>query len=218
VSLSVGEKLIATIDFIPEVAFVSGGTSRNFRMGLFFNDAQYAADSVRRQWYGQWWTDATGYSTTFGLSDTTTVATARNGKRTNLTGGLSLLGTDSAYTYAAGGTGAGSLSLDTVYTIKMILDYQAANSMAVSFEFSLGETLIASCSLSDDGTLGSQPIYTDFDFLMFRLSSSTATAEVVDFQSITIEHIVPEPATLALLDLADCLRSGEKVNVSQGPF
>jgi hypothetical protein len=201
VSLGVGEKLIATIDFIPEVAFVSTGTSRNFRMGLFYNDAQYAADSVGDSGTGNGWTDATGYLTTFGLSDTGTVATARNGKRTNLTGGLSLLGTDGAYTYAAGGTGASFLSLDTVYTIKMILDYQAANSMQVSFEFSQGETLIASCSLSDDGTLGGQPIYTDFDFLMFRLSSSTATAEVVDFQSITIEHIVPEPATLALLGL-----------------
>lgn len=200
VSLGVGEKLIATIDFIPEVAFVPT-TSRNFRMGLFYDPVQMAADGVGDSGTDNGWYDATGYSTTFGLSDTSTVATARNGKRTATEGTYSLLGTDSAFTYGDGGTGAGNLSLDTVYTITMMLDYQAANLMEVSFEFSQGETVIASCSLIDDGTFGGKPIYTDFDFLMFRLSKNEATAEVVNFQSITIEHIVPEPATLALLGL-----------------
>lgn len=199
VSLGVGEKLVASIDFIPEVAFVAS-TSRNFRMGLFYNDAQFAADGVGDSGTGNSWTDATGYNATFGLSDTASVATARCGKRTNLTGGLSLLGTDSAYTFAAGGTGAGNLSLDTVYTIEMILDYQAADLMEITFNFLQGSTVLASAVMTDDALVSGVP-YTDFDFLMFRLSNNAGTAEVVNFQSITIEHIVPEPATMILLGL-----------------
>ncbi len=37
--------------------------------------------------------------------------------------------------------------------------------------------------------------------LMFRLSKVDGTAEVVNFQSIMIEHVIPEPATLILLGL-----------------
>jgi hypothetical protein len=203
VSLSVGQKLIATIDFIPEVAFVPT-TSRNFRMGLFFDPVQMAQDSVGDNGIDNGWYDATGYSATFGLSNTTTVATARCGKRTATEGSYSLLGSDGAYTYAAGGTGAGNLSLDTVYTIQMMLDYQAVDLMEVTFNFFQGETLIASASLIDDGAFGGKPIYTNFDFLMFRLSKNEATAEVVNFQSINIQYI-PEPATMILLGLGGLL-------------
>jgi hypothetical protein len=188
VSLSVGETLIATIDFIPEVGFVSSESS-NFRMGLFYDPVQMAQDSVGDSGIDNGWHDATGYSVTFGLSDTETVAKAQCGKRTATEGTNSLLGTDGAYTYAGSGTGAGGLSLNTVYTITMTLDYQAADLMEVSFKFSQGDTVIASCSLTDDGAFGGKPIYTNFDFLMFRLSKAEGTAEVVNFQRIKIEKI-----------------------------
>jgi hypothetical protein len=55
--------------------------------------------------------------------------------------------------------------------------------------------------LTDNGAFGGKPIYTDFDMLMFRLSKVDGTAEVVNFQSIMIEHVIPEPATLILLGL-----------------
>lgn len=202
VSLGVGQKLIATIDFIPEVAFVAS-TSRNFRLGLFYNDTQYAQDSVGDSGIGDGWQDATGYAAQFGLSNTASVAYARVGKRTNLTGGYSLLGTDAAYTWGANGGQAAYLSLDTVYTIRMILDYQSASELQVGFEFLQGSNLIASASLLDNG-LGGRPIYTGFDFLLIRLSSNAGTAEVVNFQNIKIEYI-PEPATMAILGLGGLL-------------
>jgi hypothetical protein len=202
VSLSVGQKLIATIDFIPEVAFVAS-TSRNFRFGMFYNDAQYAADSVGDSGTGNGWQDATGYAAQFGIMDTATVANSRVGKRTNLTGGYSLLGTDAAYTWGSNGGQAANLSLNTVYTLTMTLDYQTVSDMLVSFSFAQGATEIATASQLDNG-LGGQPIYTNFDFLLFRLSSNAGTAEVVNFQSVNIEYI-PEPATMALLGLGGLL-------------
>ncbi|HOK65437.1 MAG TPA: PEP-CTERM sorting domain-containing protein [Anaerohalosphaeraceae bacterium] len=202
ISLGVGQKLIATVDIIPEVAFVAS-TSRNFRFGLFYNDTQYAQDSVGDSGISNGWQDATGYAVQFGLSDTSSVAYARAGKRTNLTGGYTLLGTDAAYTWGSNGGQAANLSLNTVYTLVMSLDYQSASEMLVSFAFLQGNTEIATASLLDNG-LGGQPLYTNFDFLLFRLSSNAGTAEVVNFQSIKIEYI-PEPATLALLGLGGLL-------------
>jgi hypothetical protein len=199
-SLNVGEKLIATVNFIPEVGFVNT-TSRNFRLGLFYNDTQYAKDGVGDNGVDNGWTDATGYNAQFSLSSSDTSANARVGKRTNLAGGYSLLGTDDAYTYASNGTKATYLSLNTLYTVQMILDYQAADLMEVTFNFLQGNTLLASAILTDNGAFGGKPIYTDFDMLMFRLSKVDGTAEIVNFQSIMIEHVIPEPATLILLGL-----------------
>jgi len=200
VSLNVGEKLIATINFIPESGFVDT-TSRNFRLGLFHDPIQMARDGVGDAGVDDGWTDATGYNAQFSLSSSTTSAKSRVGKRTNLTGGINLLGSDSAYTYGSNGTPATNLSLDTLYTITMTLDYQAADLMEVTFDFSQGGTSIASASLIDDGTFGGQPIYTDFDFLLLRLSKVDGTAEVIDFQTIKVEHVIPEPATCLLLGL-----------------
>jgi len=204
VSLGVGEKLIMSVDLAPEVGFIDT-TSRNFRLGLFYDNLQMTQDGVGDSGIDNSWTDATGYNAQFSLSSSDVSANARVGKRTNLTGGYSLLGSDSAYTYAANGTKATYLTLDTVYTIKMILDYQAINLMEVTFEFSQGDTLIASASMVDDGTIYGQPIYTDFDFMQFRLSKVDGTAEVVNFQSVLVEHVVPEPATMILLGLGGLL-------------
>ncbi|HOQ05002.1 MAG TPA: PEP-CTERM sorting domain-containing protein [Anaerohalosphaeraceae bacterium] len=202
ISLGVGQKLIATIDIIPEVAFIDS-TSRNFRFGLFYNDAQYAQDSVGDSGISNGWQDATGYAAQFsmGVAD---AAYARVGKRTNLTGGYTLLGTDAAYTWGSNSlTKATGLSLNTVYTLTLMLDYQSASEMLVSFAFSQGQNALVTASLTDNG-LGGQPLYTNFDFLLLRLSNNQGTAEVVNFQSIKIEYI-PEPATLALLGLGGLL-------------
>lgn len=199
VSLSVGQKLVATIDFIPEVGFLDT-TSRNFRLGLFYDAVQMAQDGVGDAGIDNGWYDATGFNAQFSLGSADVAANARVGKRTGTDGTYNLLGTDSAYTYAANGGKATYLSLDTVYTIMMMIDYKAADLMEVTFNFSQGETLIASAILTDDGTFGGKPMYTDFDFLLFRLSKVDGTAEVVNFQNIKIEYI-PEPATMALLGL-----------------
>lgn len=204
VSLNVGEKLIATINFIPEVAFVDG-TSRNFRFGLFYDDEQYTQDGVGDAGISNGWADATGYNVQFSLSSSETSAKARVGKRTVLDGGYSLLGKDDAYTYAPNGETVTNLSLDTVYTVQMILDYQAADLMQVTFNFLQESSTLASASLTDDGAFGGKPIYTNFDLLQFRLSKVDGTAEVINFQSIMVEHVVPEPATMVLLGLGGLL-------------
>jgi hypothetical protein len=204
VSLNVGEKLIATINFIPEGGFVDS-TSRNFRFGLFYDDEQYAKDGVGDSGINNGWYDATGYNVQFSLSSSTTTAKARVGKRTALDGSYSLLGSDSAYTYAPNGDPVTNLSLNTVYTVQMILDYQAVDLMQVTFNFLQGSSILALASLTDDGAFGGQPIYTNFDLLQFRLSKVDGTAEVINFQSIMIEHVVPEPATMVLLGLGGLL-------------
>lgn len=204
VSLNVGEQLKATIEISAE-GYFSDSSSRNFRLGLFYDDVQMAQDGVGDSGLSNGWYDATGFNAQFSLSSSDTSANARVGKRTATEGTLSLLGSDSAYTYAPNGDKVTFLSLETIYTITMLVDYKAADLMEVTFTFSEGDTLLASASLTDDGTFGGKPMYTDFDLLMFRLSSEAGTADVVNFQSIKIEHIIPEPATIALLGLGGLL-------------
>jgi hypothetical protein len=199
-SLSVGETLTATITFSAAGGFIDT-TSRNFRFGLFYDAVQMAQDGVGDNGLSNGWYDATGYMTQFSLSSSETSANARIGKRTATEGTYSLLGTDSAYTYASNGDKVTNLSLNTVYTMQMILDYQASDLMEVTFNFLQGNTLLASAQLADNGAFGGKPIYTNFDFLMFRLSSNSGTAEIVNFHSLKIEHVIPEPATLVMLGL-----------------
>ncbi len=199
VSLSVGETLMTTVTFSPKGAF-NDTTSRNFRFGLFYDPVQMTQDGVGDSGLSNGWYDATGYNAQFSLSSSDTSANARVGKRTGTEGSYSLLGSDSAYTYAPNGDKVTNLSLDTIYTVQMILDYQAADLMLVTFNFLQGDTVLATASLTDDGAFGGKPIYTNFDLLQFRLSSNSGTANVIDFHSIKVE-LIPEPATLVLLGL-----------------
>jgi hypothetical protein len=199
VSLGVGEQLVATIEFSPKGALYSS-TSRNFRFGLYTDPTggQLLSDSVGDAGSSNSWQDATGYAVQFSLSSGT-ASTIQLGKRTDFSV-TSLLGTGSAYTWSAGGGRASDLTLDTVYTMTMVLDYQAANEMLVSFTFADENGVIGSETLLDNG-LGGKPVYTDFDFLLFRFSQAPGTADVIDIHSIQIAHIIPEPATLVLLGL-----------------
>lgn len=203
VVLDVGEKLIATITFSPEGA-LHDGTSRNFRFGLFndpTNDQLWSDTNSDSGGDGRW-TDSTGYAVQFGIGDAS-APTAQVGKRTDQTNS-SLLGSGSAYTWGSSGGNATGCSVGTVYTMTLTLDYQAANLMQVDFAFTDGAAVNIAASLTDNG-LGGDPVWTNFDQLFFRFSNTTNTADVINFHSFTIEHVVPEPATLALLGLGGLL-------------
>lgn len=186
-SLSVGDKLIATITFSPKGAF-HDSTSRNFRFGLFNDptDDQLHSDTDSDHGNGAWY-DSTGYGVIFSLSSTT-ASTIQIGKRTNITGTDNLISSTGTYKWSAGSGRASNLTLNTVYTMTMTLDYQEPELMVVSFTFAQGETVIGTETLSDRG-LGDLPVYTNFDQLFFRFSSTTGTADVIDLHSIKIEKI-----------------------------
>ncbi|MEJ5259924.1 MAG: PEP-CTERM sorting domain-containing protein [Anaerohalosphaeraceae bacterium] len=200
--LNVGDKLVATIEFAPCGALYSS-TSRNFRFGLFYDPTspQHRADNIGDSGVSNSWQDATGYAVQFSLSSGT-ASTIQVGKRTDFTV-TSLLGTSGAYQWGTGTGGASNLVLDRVYTMTFVLDYQAADLMQVDFTFMDDYGFSTSASLTDNG-LGGKPIYTNFDFLLFRFSAASGTADIIDIRSIKIEYI-PEPATLALLGIGGLL-------------
>jgi len=205
VELSVGHQLIATITFTPRVKLYDS-SSKNFRFGLFYDPTndQIAADiNSDSGGTGDPWKDSTGYAVHFPLSSgPTSISNSSVGKRIPDLH-TSLLGSGSAYPGITSGGAKITATLDTLYTLTFKLDYQAANAMVVTFTLSDASGVLSTNSITDDGTFGgyNMGIYTKFDQLFFRFSSATATADVIDFHSIKVEHVVPEPATLALLGL-----------------
>ncbi len=200
VSLGVGEQLIATIQFTPRVTLYDK-SSKNFRFGLFYDptDDQYWSDANSDDGNGRWG-DSTGYAVHFPLSSGPSSANSSVGKRVpDLTS--SLLGSGSAYPGLSSGGDKFTVTLDTLYTLTLALDYQAVDQMLVTFSIADALGVISTNSIVDDGTFGGHDmgIYTQFDQLFFRFSEAAGTADVLDFHSIKVEHIIPEPASIALL-------------------
>lgn len=205
-TVGVGQKLVATIDFIPRGLYIS--SSENFRMGLYHDptDSQVWSDTNDDGGgSGDPWTDSTGY----GIRVTLSSGAGDNpqvGKRVDMTN-TSLLGSSGAYSWDSGGDDVEYMVDDTLYTAQMVLDYVAANQMVVTWTLSDAGGILTQHSLTDDGTnhidpvtLNPTPIYTDFDHLFFRFSSAAGTADVIDFQNFKVE-LIPEPATMILLGL-----------------
>ncbi len=188
VTLGVGDQLIAEIKFTPRGNMYST-TSKNFRFGLFYDptDAQLLTDTNSDNGGGRWY-DSRGYAVILTLSPDSTAGTIQVGKRTNVSGTDGLLSSTGTYTWNTGSGQAANLSVNTQYTLKLVLKRTAEEEMKVTFTFLQGGTEIATSTLTDGG-LGSLPIYTSFDQLFFRLSSYTGTADVVDYNSIKIEKI-----------------------------
>ena len=204
-TVGVGEKLVATIDFIPRGLYVSD--AENFRMGLYHDptDSQVWTDTDDDGGgSGDPWTDSTGY----GIRTTLSSGAGDNpqvGKRIDLAN-TSLLGSSGAYSWASGGANVENMLDDNLYTARLELDYISADQMDVTFSLSdaVG-TILTQHTLTDDGTildlaLNPTPIYTNFDHLFFRFSAASGTADVIDFQNFNVE-LIPEPATLVLLGL-----------------
>src|SRR5262249_38444318 len=176
--LNVGDTLPASMSFRPS-GVTSANTSKNFRFGVFFDptDARVQAD-VNSDGGGGTnpWTDATGYAVQLPLNSNTTNANPLLiEKRT--TSNTSLLGSSGAYTAAATGGQAYSISSGTNYTLQLTLIVVSASQLDVTATLLQGSTTLATQSVSDLGTSfggtaigagllpGSQSIYTKFDQL-----------------------------------------------------
>ncbi len=202
VTLQVGHQLVTTIEFTPRQT-VYDTTSKNFRFGLFYDptDGQVLEDMNSDDGKGRWG-DSTGYAVHFPLSSGPSSSNSSLGKRiADLTS--SLLGSGSAYPGLTSGGDAFTVAEGTLYTLTFALDYQAVDQMLVSFSIADATGVLSSNSIVDDGTFGGYDmgVYTQFDHLFFRFSSASGTADVLDFHSIKVEQIVPEPASLAFLGL-----------------
>lgn len=207
VSMNVGQQLVATIQFTPRETLYEI-TSKNFRLGLFYDptDDQYWSDANSDDGNGRWG-DSTGYAVHFPLTASTSASTsnASLGKRIpDLT--TSLLGSGTAYPGIASGGDKFTATLDSLYTLAFMLDYQAADAMVVTFSIADAGGVLSTHSITDDGTFGgyNQGIYTEFDQLFFRFSKAEGTADVIDFQHIKLE-LIPEPATMVLLGLGSLI-------------
>ena len=207
VSLGVGERLLATVEFAPKTMLYDN-SSRSFRFGLFHDptDAQVMEDvNSDGGGSGSPWTDSTGYGVQLALSTGASASTDANvGKRTDQSNS-SLMGSSGAWTFTHSGDPIVN-TLDTVYTLSLELNRLAADQMQVSFSISDAGGVISTHTILDDpngtGEFGTGPIATDFDQLFFRFSNNTQTADALDFSRFKIEYFaVPEPTSLALLGL-----------------
>jgi len=210
--LVVGDQMLMSVSF--QVQGVTATTGKNFRFGLFFDptDARVESDTNSDGGGGTSpWTDATGYCIQIPLTSLSNSAPFQLGKRT--VSNSSLLGSTGAYALAPTGGQQYSMSNNTTYTLKMLLNVVSASQLDVTASLSQGATVLSSQTVSDLGTsfggtavtpAGSLPgntsIYTKFDQIFFRNSDNTQ-ASGISFSNWRVELVVPEPASILLFAL-----------------
>ncbi|HMP08091.1 MAG TPA: hypothetical protein PJ982_17220 [Lacipirellulaceae bacterium] len=200
VTLGVGDRLLATVDFIPKGALYDA-TSRNFRFGLFSDPtgARVTVDSAGDAGTGNTWEDAQGYSVFMPLSaGPTTTQQFQINKRVTTTGNL--MGSGANHVAAPSGGGELTFSLDTLYTLTLEVHKVSATQSDVTIQLLNGATVLASQTVSDNGTdLGAGAPYDNFDMMAFRFSAASATADVLEFRRLQVELIpIPEPTSCGL--------------------
>ena len=205
-SIGVGQQLVATIKFIPTGLYSTG--SENFRFGLFNDptDAQVLTDNGSDGGPDAVWTDSEGYAVQLALSDGTTASdNPYIGKRTDMTNS-SLLGSSSAYTWVNDSSGANIVATSgSLVTLEFILDRVGVDEMLTTFTISQGGSVLSTLQMTD-----SSGIYTTFDQLFFRFSKAEGSADLIDFQELNVELVVPEPATMVLMGLGGLIAARRK--------
>ena len=211
--IGVGDKLIASMTFnLPDGA-TAASTSKNFRVGLFFDptDARVRSDT-NSDGGGTTspWQDGLGYLVQLPLNGTSSGNNPLQiGKRT--TSNTSLAGSSGAYTFAPTGGSSFALAGNTSYTAELILDMISATQTDVTARILDGTgAVISSLTVADTGTAfggtaipggllpGSQSVYTNFDQLFFRNSDNTQATRLT-FTNWKVDLVtIPEPSTAVL--------------------
>jgi hypothetical protein len=190
VTLAVGQKLTASISFIPR-GKLSEGTSRSFRIGLFHDPTSPRVESdVNNDGGGGGapWTDAKGYAVQVLVTggEYSSTKPFDLGKRTNLES-PTLLGTSGDYIKMSGGSPV-TLELDKEYRVTLEIAKVSEKQVDLTAGLYQGAQRLSTWSLSDDGSwLGADPVYDKFDQLFIRISDNSTTADQIDFTNFKVE-------------------------------
>jgi hypothetical protein len=190
VTLGVGQKLVASISFIPR-GKLAETTSRSFRVGVFHDPTSPRVEADVNSDAGgseMPWKDAKGYAVQLVLTGGQFSSTKPLdlGKRTNLES-QSLLGTSGDYSKASGGQPA-VFALDMEYKLTMEITRVSESHVELKTTVSQGDYGLTSWTVSDDGnSLGAEPVYDKFDQLFIRINNNTTTADKIDFTNFKVE-------------------------------
>jgi hypothetical protein len=198
VTLDVGQKLVASVKFVPTFADPPPeNVSRGFRFGVFHDpsdphkESDGGSDSGGS---GDPWDDSVGYAVFLPLcgAASSTTNLFQIGKR--IPGNhTSLLGATAAYVLESSGGDPTVEKSGTEYTVVLTIDKIAADEAIVTASMHQGDTLLATHSVTDKGGSvfgthpNTNPINDKFDQLFLRLSSADSTAATVKLTNFRVE-------------------------------
>jgi hypothetical protein len=197
-ALKVGQKLRASISFVPRGVALRESTSRSLRIGLFHDPTNSRIEKdVNNDGGGPDapWTDAKGYAVQVLVTggEFSSTKPFDLGKRTNLES-RTLLGTSGDYTKVSGGQPV-TLALDKEYTITFEINRVSDSQTDLTVSYRQGNEELSSWSVTDDGNyLGTEPVYHKFDMLFVRLSNNVTLSDKIDFTNFNVELIGPDAA------------------------
>jgi hypothetical protein len=189
VKLEVGQKLIASVSFIPR-GTLSTGTSRSLRIGLLHDATSPRVEAdINSDGGGNDapWSDATGYAVQVLVAggEYSSAKPFDLGKRTNMKS-QTLLGTSGDYAKVSGGEPV-VLEADKEYTVKLEIARIADKQVDVTATYLKGSEELSTWNVTDDGDyLGTEPLNDTFDLLFIRIGNKETTADKLDFTHIKV--------------------------------
>jgi hypothetical protein len=190
VKLAVGQKLVASVSFIPR-GTLNEGSSRGLRIGVFRDTTSPRVEADTNSDAGGSeapWTDGRGYAVQVLVngSEGSTTKPFDLGKRTNLTS-RSLLGTSGDYTKVTGGKPV-ALRPDKECTIVLEVSKVSDKQVDLTASCKQGAEALSTWSVTDDGDfLGSEPACDTFDLLFIRIANKATTADKLEFTNFKVE-------------------------------
>jgi len=191
VELAAGEKLVATVTFVPRGA-LNEGAPRGLRVGLFNDPTSPRVEAdVNSDIGGKSapWADAKGYAVVALLAGgEPSVKPFDLGKRTNMKAS-SLLGVSGDFTKATGGEPTGVVA-NKPNSLVIEVEKTSDKEVKVTASYRQDSKTLSTWSVTDDGQqLGRDPICDAFDLLFIRIGNKETTAETIDFTNIKVERV-----------------------------